>query len=110
MIGRGGLGIEFPGSSPDWRITSTGQYVDCNQLVTGLFNAVCWGVGSAGYTGSNPADVTGVTPPAGVDCSQFSNLSNSQCTLADYLSSNLINIPMLALVGGAVVLLLLIRR
>ena len=108
MIRRGrGLGVEFPGSSPDWRITKEGQYVDCNALVTGIFNAVCWG--APGYEGSNPAEVTGVTPSA-VDCSQFTNLSNSQCTFGQYLQSNLINFPMLALIGGTVVLILLIRR
>ena len=105
MIGRGrGLGFDV-GGSPDWRIDANGNYVDCNQFISGLFHSVCWGVG--GYQGTNPAQATGVSPPA-VDCSQFSNLATSQCTLGQYLSSNLVNIPVL-LVGGMVVLLLMRR-
>lgn len=107
MIGRGhGLGFDV-GGSPDWRIDANGQYVDCNQFISGLFHSVCWGVG--GYQGTNPAQITGVTPPT-VDCSQFSNLANPQCTLGQYLSSNVVNLPVLFLIGGGVLLLLLIRR
>lgn len=104
MIGRG-LGFDV-GGSPDWRIDANGQYVDCNQFISGLFNSVCWGVG--GYQGTNPAQATGVTPAA-VDCSQFSNLANSQCTLGQYLSTNVVNLPVL-LIGGGLALFFLMRK
>ena len=107
MIGSRGLGFDV-GGSPDWRIDASGQYVDCNAFITGLFNSVCWGF--PGYQGSNPANVTGVTPPAPVDCSQFANLSNSQCTLGQYLSSNLVNLPVMLIIGGTAMVFLLLRR
>lgn len=105
VIGSRGLGFDV-GGSPDWRIDASGQYVDCNEFISGLFHSVCWG--APGYQGSNPANITGVTPPP-VDCSQFANVANSQCTLGQYLSLNLVNFPVMLIVGGVVALLFLRR-
>ena len=106
MIGSRGLGFDV-GGSPDWRIDANGQYVDCNAFLTGLFHSVCWG--APGYQGLNPADITGVSP-APVDCSKFANLANPQCTMGQYLSSNVLNVPVMLMIAGAVVFLLWVRR
>ena len=91
-------------ASPDYRIDSSGNIVDCNSW-SGVLSATCWGFGGPSTLSTATSNYT---PPA-VDCSQLANLSSSQCTLSQYLSSNLLNAPVLLMAGGLVLALVLIK-